>query len=109
MASQKDYLTTLVKRLEAATSRLEDLIPSVDSEPPNGADSSQAPRSVSGTAGQVPTSAAQSTPKQEPFPPAIEDFNTFMNTELKDFRDRSEKIGSSVVEQASYSHNQNPA
>ena len=103
MASRVNNLTTLIKRLEAATSRLEDLVPTAD-DPEGTADGSiedtqtSGLRSISGPSGQ--SSAPPSGPNQEQIPPSILDFNAVIKNEVKVFVEQSQQIGSHVADQA---------
>jgi adenylyl cyclase-associated protein len=90
-------LTPIIRRLEAATSRLEDMASAVVEGPKtNGA-------SPPVTAA-APAAAATSQPKApkkvaEPLPPMIEDFDSFIETAVKKYVDRSNEIGGLVAEQ----------
>ena len=98
-------LTSMIRRLEAATSRLED-IASVSI--PNGA--GDAPiQSVGGTVGGGPTAGGSTgtpTAPVESAPPVIEAFDQLVNTELKNWLELSAIMGdviggqSKAVEQA---------
>ncbi|TKA69068.1 hypothetical protein B0A49_05945 [Cryomyces minteri] len=106
-ASGMNNLTTLIKRLEAATSRLED-IASTAYDQPNGA--SPASRDVSeasvDTAATPQTITASPVPTPTPsksisLPPAIEDFDALISGDLKTFSDASNGLDAVIVEQAS--------
>lgn len=83
-----------MRRLEAATSRLEDIASSsvgFDVTATNGA-SATTPGASAG-----PSASETSTPKAvESFPPSIQAFDTLMNTELKQWLDLSSKLGSVI-------------
>ncbi|KAF4628488.1 hypothetical protein G7Y89_g9660 [Cudoniella acicularis] len=95
-------LTTLIKRLEAATSRLEDIASSTI-EPPrlNGAAPTPAPTGPL-PAPPVSSQAPPAAPKlvQEALPESIEDFDTFVNVSVKKYVKLSEGLGGAVAEQA---------
>ena len=92
---------SFIARLEAATSRLEDLVPTTDSADTATDGSTEAPqnsasRNVSGPSG--PSSTLPPGPSEQ-MPPAIQDFNTLIKTEVKVFVDHSQRIGSHVADQ----------
>ncbi|KAH0532363.1 hypothetical protein TsFJ059_001065 [Trichoderma semiorbis] len=102
MAAQNHMhnLTTLIKRLEAATSRLEDI-----------ASSTELPKDVPGL-GQPATPLSETavvpTPppvlKEEPqevLPESIEDFDAFLNTSVDKYVKLSNQLGGVVAQQAS--------
>ncbi|PWY94878.1 hypothetical protein BO94DRAFT_531829 [Aspergillus sclerotioniger CBS 115572] len=96
--SHMHNLTTLIKRLEAATSRLEDMAMSLDD--PNS------PKTIAPAA--VPESAAPEPPKPAPpaapaaapVPPQIQDFNTLINEDVRNFVELGAKIDGLVGEQS---------
>ena len=92
-----NVLTTFVRRLEAATSRLEDIASSsigVDPEQLNGA----SPTGLGATAGASGSEAA--TPKAvESLPPSIQAFDKLLDTELKQWLELSSKLGSVITSQ----------
>lgn len=95
-------LTSLFNRLEAATSRLEDLVPSADGaeSPVDGSiDDMQTSglRSISGSSAQIP--AAPSGSSQEQMLPSVSDFNSLIKTQVKVFVEQSQQIGSHVADQ----------
>ncbi|KAH1293693.1 hypothetical protein KXX33_006189 [Aspergillus fumigatus] len=93
-------LTTLIKRLEAATSRLEDMAMSLDDP--------HSPKQVgSATATPEPTApvpvntvAPPAPPAAPSLPPQIEDFDALINGDVRSFVDLGEKIGGLVAEQS---------
>ncbi|EDP56512.1 hypothetical protein KXW98_008435 [Aspergillus fumigatus] len=93
-------LTTLIKRLEAATSRLEDMAMSLDDP--------HSPKHVgSATATPEPTApvpvntvAPPAPPAAPSLPPQIEDFDALINGDVRSFVDLGEKIGGLVAEQS---------
>ncbi|KAK4861909.1 hypothetical protein LT330_003047 [Penicillium expansum] len=93
--------TTLIKRLEAATSRLEDMAMSYDD--------SSAPKSLTGSPSSV--SAIPPPPKPSPpppppapvaapVPPQIQDFDALIEGDVQNFVNLGEKIGGLVAEQS---------
>lgn len=91
---------TFIHRLEAATSRLEDMIPTETAR--NGMSSLPeagltAPRPNDQNA---PTSS-QTQLAVAPLPPAIDDFDALINADVKTFVNMSEEIGGLVAEQVS--------
>jgi adenylyl cyclase-associated protein len=91
-------LTMIYRRLEAATSRLEDMATSVDSSHP----STVAAISSSAVAlpGSSTTAAAAAAPSPDPLPPSIADFDKILEQDVKAFVNASEKIGGLVEQQA---------
>ena len=98
-----NVLTSMIHRLEAATSRLEDIASSVL---PNSNDGLG---SVNGASTNAATGATQSntnasTPKlvaeAAAPPPAIEAFDELVNSELKDWLELSGKLGSVIEGQS---------
>ncbi|PGH11528.1 hypothetical protein AJ80_07094 [Polytolypa hystricis UAMH7299] len=100
---QMNNFTTLIKRLEAATSRLEDMATSLDG--PSSTTTATAPTIQSISAGslkkQTPSIPAPAPPPVvEPLPAAVEDFDKLINKEVKNFVTVSEKLGEPVLEQS---------
>lgn len=98
---------TIVGRLEAATSRLEDMVP-------NMADPAASTNGSQSTSGQGSTSAGgmgqargnvQSPKHMEALPPVIDDFDAIINGEVKTFVNMSEEIGGLVAEQVCQLYN----
>jgi adenylyl cyclase-associated protein len=90
-------LTPIIRRLEAATSRLEDMASAVIEAPKtNGASSAVTAAAPAAAAASQPTA-----PKMvvEPLPPMIEDFDSFIETAVKKYVDLSNEIGGPVAEQ----------
>ncbi|KAK8188016.1 adenylate cyclase associated N terminal-domain-containing protein [Phyllosticta capitalensis] len=92
-------LTTLIKRLEAATSRLEDIASSTFEKTgvPN------ATAGVATTAAAPPSAPgapAPAAPAKEELPAMIEAFDALIDTDLKDFMDRSKQFGGTIAEQS---------
>jgi hypothetical protein len=94
-------LTTLLLRLEAATSRLEDIATSVDSTHPEtiaAISTAQATIAENAAAAALPVAAA---PPPEPLPRSIEDFDNVINEDVKEFVAASEAVGGLVQQQVS--------
>ncbi|EFE34304.1 uncharacterized protein ARB_06703 [Trichophyton benhamiae CBS 112371] len=87
-------LTTLIKRLEAATSRLEDMAASLDSPGPSPA------AGASILSSNVSPGAAPPLPAAEPLPKCIEAFDAIISNEVKAFLDISQQLGDLVVPQS---------
>ncbi|KAK1092273.1 suppressor of rasval19 [Friedmanniomyces endolithicus] len=98
-------LTTLIHRLEAATSRLEDIASSAasfehsDSSTPipsGGPASSSAPELPA----LVERASQAHMPKAEPLPPAISDMDELIDTDVRAFVDASKGLDQALEEQA---------
>ncbi|KAK7518173.1 adenylyl cyclase-associated protein [Phyllosticta citriasiana] len=94
-----DAFTKLAIRLEAATSRLEDIASSTFEKTgaPNAAP-------IAATTAAAPPSApgapAPTAPAKEELPAMIEAFDALLNSDLKDFVERSKRFGGTIAEQA---------
>ncbi|MCJ1431539.1 hypothetical protein MMC27_000892 [Xylographa pallens] len=95
-------LTTLIKRLEAATSRLEDIASSTPDPAASTNGTSTASTAAMTTGFSEPQASSIPTPKQlpEPLPPAIEGFDALMNGEVEAFVGRSEGLRGLIAEQS---------
>ncbi|CAK7222370.1 suppressor of rasval19 [Sporothrix curviconia] len=103
-------LTTLIKRLEAATARLEDIASSTIELPqavPNLQQSIASPASGgSSVSTPAPAAAPAAAPKAapalaaEPLPESVEEFDVFLEGAVAKFVDLSNKRGGLVAEQA---------
>ncbi|KAF2683938.1 hypothetical protein K458DRAFT_442979 [Lentithecium fluviatile CBS 122367] len=96
IAVSGNVLTAAIHRLEAATSRLEDIASSsigFDDSAPNGA--SAPPVGATNAAPSAPPA-----PKAESLPPSIEAFDGLLSTELKTWLDLSTKLGTVIEGQA---------
>ncbi|OTA69568.1 hypothetical protein K449DRAFT_384530 [Hypoxylon sp. EC38] len=104
-------LVTLIKRLEAATTRLEDIASSTI-ELPQAVPALTAtvatpsrPSSVASPTPQQPASApspvAQKQEPQEPLPESIEEFDAFIDQSVDKYVRASNKLGGLIAEQAS--------
>ncbi|KAI1066579.1 suppressor of rasval19 [Fusarium irregulare] len=103
--SQMHNLTTLIKRLEAATSRLEDIASST--EPPADAgvlnQAIPSPLNPSSVAPPPPAAAAAKPESPaEPLPESIEEFDAFLNTAVEKYVKLSHQLGGLIAEQASF-------
>lgn len=115
--SGMNNLTTLIKRLEAATSRLEDIAHSVDkldgvTAQPHDAQTTVAavtpalvPHTPSSTSGSSTSRAppTPSIPEEEDLPTSILDFDSLVHEDLKPFSDLSNQLGGLVQKQVSAS------
>lgn len=95
---------TFIHRLEAATSRLEDMMPT--GSDPSVARNGLASLPESGlTAPRADVedepSSSQTQLAVAPLPPAIDDFDALINGDVKTFVNMSEEIGGLVAEQVS--------
>ena len=91
-------LTQLISRLEAATSRLEDIASSAETLPTtNGTTGAPSAPPPSGPLPQPPTGQKEA-PKQE-LPQSIEDFDTLLNGDVKAWTDLSRSLGGVIAEQ----------
>jgi adenylyl cyclase-associated protein len=120
-------LTRLIRRLEAATSRLEDLVtpafedPASSSTPKENGDNSTTTRTPAASGRNTPAAAAGAIggaaaapiaaaaaantisppkPADDPVPESVEDFDTFLDTSVKKYVDLSIEIGGAVAAQA---------
>jgi adenylyl cyclase-associated protein len=91
-------LTSILNRLEAATSRLEDMAMSLP-EPTKSNDTltPAANAAAVGPAAQTP----KLVPKAEPVPESIEEFDSFCAASVKKFVNLSEELGGEVALQVS--------
>ncbi|OAT04308.1 adenylyl cyclase-associated protein [Blastomyces gilchristii SLH14081] len=99
--NQMNNFTTLIKRLEAATSRLEDMATSLEGSGPG----SPAADGIATSTASVSSKTASSPlppppPVVEPPPRQIEDFDALINKEVKNFVELSEKLGEPAGEQS---------
>jgi adenylyl cyclase-associated protein len=97
-----NVLTTMLRRLEAATSRLEDIASSsivYDSPVPNGG-AAVASGSVAGSS--VSQTSAPKAP--EALPPSIQDFDGLVDGELKEWLQLSSKLGAVIDGQVCRQH-----
>ena len=97
----KQILTSLIHRLEAATSRLEDMAQSLpdQSSQTNGIPS--IPRTATAENGTDQLGGTNLTPMDsfEPLPQAVEDFDKLINGDVKTYVHMSEELGGLVSEQ----------
>lgn len=103
-ASPMHNLATIIKRLEAATSRLED-IAAATVEPPKANGQAPAPPPTAPLP-PIPAAAAPQTPEPAKalaplLPQSVEEFDNFVTGALKKFVNLSDEVGGPVAEQAS--------
>ena len=93
---------TYLGRLEAATSRLEDMVPSLGdgSNALNGLPPAQ-PQGLAFNDDHARGASPSPQRQVESLSPAIEDFDAMINTEVKTYVNMSEEIGGLVAEQVS--------
>ncbi|GAQ41786.1 hypothetical protein AtubIFM55763_002852 [Aspergillus tubingensis] len=96
--SHMHNLTTLIKRLEAATSRLEDMAMSLDD--PNSPKTIAPPAVPEAATPEPPKSAPAAAPAPPPIPPQIQDFDTLINEDVRNFVELGQKINGLVGEQS---------
>ncbi|KAL8298584.1 hypothetical protein RB597_006647 [Gaeumannomyces tritici] len=89
-------LTTLIKRLEAATARLEDIASSTI-DLPHAVPTLQ---TTAATPGAPPAPAAAPAPPTEPVPESVEEFDALIASSTSPYVKLSEKLGGPVAEQA---------
>lgn len=93
-------------RLEAATSRLEDIASSTIDDPSNLTAGGAAPHNASSTSAAVPTATASPAPAQPPpttdrLPETIEEFDAFLASSVEKYVKLSNHLGGLLAEQAS--------
>lgn len=89
-------------RLEAATSRLEDIATSVDGTEKGGLNGAAGVHGDTAAATESTTTltpAPETKVPDEPLPRSIEEFNPLIDNEVKDFVEKASKIGGLVEEQ----------
>ena len=91
-----DISLNILRRLEAATSRLEDMVPHMPVT--NGVSSTDKGTSSRGGA-QQPEGTLASPPPAAPLPASIDDFDALINGEVTIFVAMSEQIGGLLAEQ----------
>lgn len=96
-----DIPLTLLLRLEAATSRLEDMVPTISDPSATLNGVASLPESGLTAPGADIRGGPASSPKlaPAPLPPAIDDFDALINGDVKTFVNMSEEIGGLVAEQ----------
>ena len=96
-------LTMAIRRLEAATSRLEDMATSVDATHPDtvaAITSASATQGISATAATAaPTATEPTPPPTEPIPRSVEEFDKIVKEDVQAFATASEQIGGLVEQQ----------
>lgn len=97
-----ESLLKIGRRLEAATSRLEDMVPTMGDSSAVVAGVPQASdQNLSSDRGVEQGGGAATSPhkQMETLPPAIDDFDAIINGQVKSFVNISEEIGGLVAEQ----------
>ncbi|KAI1381923.1 adenylate cyclase associated N terminal-domain-containing protein [Hypoxylon crocopeplum] len=106
-------LVTLIKRLEAATTRLEDIASSTIELPqavpaltatlatPSGPSTTASPIPQPPITAPAPAPSASKQAPQEPLPESIEEFDVFINQSVGKYVEASNKLGGLLAEQAS--------
>lgn len=89
---------TILGRLEAATSRLEDLVPTI-ADPSLSTDGAEASSGQGPSADRALDQARSPSRHMETLPPVIDDFDAIINGQVKSFVNMSEEIGGLVAEQ----------
>ncbi|KAI1945503.1 suppressor of rasval19 [Ophidiomyces ophidiicola] len=108
MASNTSHMnsfTTLIKRLEAATSRLEDMASALEVPSPSASPAPEAAKGALATHQAPPRTAVAVLPPPPPpaavsLPKSIEAFDELINTKVKPFVGIAQKIGGAVAQQA---------
>ena len=96
---------TLLRRLEAATSRLEDMVPTMTGSSASANGQPALPEAGLSTGRGIDRpSGIISSPQLvlEPLPPAIDDFDALINGDVKTYVNMSEEIGGLVAEQVCF-------
>lgn len=91
-------LTSMIRRLEAATSRLEDIASSSFAQ--DGSPSTGAPAAVAVAGPAAPAAAAPAPKAVESLPPSIAAFDELVSAELRTWLDLSSKLGSVIETQS---------
>lgn len=96
----QDISLTILHRLEAATSRLEDMVPHI-SEPgvTNGVPGTDKGTASAGGVQGAESAVASAAPAAAPLPASIDDFDAMINGEVTTFVTKSEEIGGLLAEQ----------
>ncbi|KJZ78123.1 hypothetical protein HIM_02760 [Hirsutella minnesotensis 3608] len=98
-ANSMNNLTTLIKRLEAATSRLEDIATST--ELPNDVPALEEPTaSPANTSAASKSSSGSKEVSSDPVPECIEEFDLFISSSVEKFVKLSNQLGGTVAQQA---------
>ena len=100
---EPDISLTILRRLEAATSRLEDMVPhmSEQSTVTNGVSSPDKSQSTAGGVKQSEGAVTSPAPSAPPLPASIDDFDAMINGDVTTFVAMSEEIGGLLAEQVS--------
>ncbi|KEY64514.1 hypothetical protein S7711_09639 [Stachybotrys chartarum IBT 7711] len=101
MASNNMHnLTTLIKRLEAATSRLEDIASSTELPKDLPAIAQGSVPTPSAAASAASNSSAMPKAPSEPLPESIEEFDAFLSSSVDKYVKLSDQVGGLVAQQA---------
>ena len=92
-------LTAIISRLEAATSRLEDMASSTVEVPKTNGAAAPPPTAPLPPAPVPAAVAAPPKPVPEPIPESVEDFDAFIGGPLKKYVNLSDEVGGPVAEQ----------
>lgn len=93
-----DISLIILRRLEAATSRLEDMVPNMpESSVTNGV--SIADKGPSSAGQQTDGASDSPAPAAAPLPASIDDFDSLINGDVTTFVTKSEEIGGLLAEQ----------
>jgi len=97
----REALTSLVHRLEAATSRLEDIASStIEPQKSNGTSPAPPPAPVAAPLPPPTPSVAETVKaKAEPLPESVEEFDAFLDGAVKKYVTLSEELGGPVAQQ----------
>jgi adenylyl cyclase-associated protein len=99
-------LIVIIRRLEAATSRLEDIAsstiappPAADIRPPNGTTAAPTPNPAAPSVAPPTPAVVKTAPPEESLPESVEGFDSFISGAVKKYVDISKKIGGVVADQ----------
>src|SRR5690242_19471400 len=93
-------LTSMIRRLEAATSRLEDIASSSFAADGRASSTGAPPTVAVGGAAASPAPATPSPQVIESLPPSLAAFDELISTELKTWLDLSHKLGTVIETQS---------
>ncbi|KAH7327863.1 adenylate cyclase associated N terminal-domain-containing protein [Stachybotrys elegans] len=99
-SSNMHNLTTLIKRLEAATSRLEDIASSTELPKDVGVLAQQSIPSPPAANSVAPTPPPAPKPASEPLPEIVEEFDAFLSSSVAKYVALSKEVGGLVEQQA---------
>jgi adenylyl cyclase-associated protein len=90
---------TSADRLEAATSRLEDMAMSLEGGSTVNSVNAVTPPQAAAPESPKPAPAVAPAPAPEPLPPQVEDFDALIKGDVQKFVDTAQNIGDLVAEQ----------